>query len=87
MDCVSQFHQTLEAAFGPLNWSPVPDGKIHRFSSPGEGAGSPHNWYWLSRRGHEGCFASVRAAAALGSAGAGSIPERAAVAASRKVVR
>lgn len=59
MDRISQFHQTLEAAFGPLNWRPVPDSKVHRFSVPGEGAGSPHNWYWLSRSGHKGCFGGL----------------------------
>lgn len=56
MDCVSQFHQTLEAAFGPLDWRPIADGMIHRFRAH---AGTRHNWYWLSHDGHEGCFGGL----------------------------
>ena len=59
MDCIGQFHQSLEAAFGPLNWRPVPDGKVHRFRANGGNAGSPCNWYWLSRDGDEGCFGGL----------------------------
>jgi len=46
-DPVIQFNDSLQATFGPLNWTPIPDGQIHRFHVPGDRAGSCNGWYVL----------------------------------------
>lgn len=44
-DPVILFRSELEAAFGPLDLMPKPDGCIHRFHVPGDRAGSHNGWY------------------------------------------
>src|SRR5690606_9592172 len=41
------FREALQAAFGPLDWLPIPDGAIHRFHIPGDRTGSRNGWYIL----------------------------------------
>lgn len=60
MDCVNQFHHALQAAFGPLDWAPIPDGMIHRFRVPGDKSSPPKGWYWLSESARKGCFGSPK---------------------------
>lgn len=45
---VAQFHNSLENAFGPLNWSPKADGEIHRFHILGDRPGTSNGWYVLN---------------------------------------
>lgn len=59
MDCIGQFRQALEGAFGPLDWLPIPDGMIHRFRVPGDKPGTLNGWYLL--------FADGIASGAFGS--------------------
>lgn len=59
MDCVSQFHEALQAAFGALGWLPIADGNIHRFHVPGDKAGTQNGWYALFADGIAlGCYGS-----------------------------
>lgn len=46
-DPVLQFRGELAESFGPLDWLPIPNGKIHRFHVPGDRAGSRNGWYVL----------------------------------------
>jgi putative DNA primase/helicase len=41
------FREALQAAFGPLDWLPIPDGAIHRFHVPGDRTASRNGWYIL----------------------------------------
>lgn len=41
------FREALQAAYGPLDWLPAPDGSIHRFHVPGDKSGSLNGWYVL----------------------------------------
>jgi putative DNA primase/helicase len=62
MDCVIQFRDALQAAYGPLDWLPIPDGDIHRFHVPGDKQGSLNGWYVLHADGiASGCFGSWKA--------------------------
>lgn len=62
MDCVSQFRQALEGAFGPFDWLPIPDGMIHRFRVPGDKPGTLNGWYLLFADGiASGVFGSWKA--------------------------
>lgn len=62
MDCVSQFRHALQAAFGPLDWAPIPDGMIHRFRVPGDKPGTLNGWYLLFADGiASGVFGSWKA--------------------------
>ncbi len=62
MDCVIQFRDALQAAFGPLDLLPIPDGAIHRFHAPGDKQGSLNGWYLLFLDGiASGCFGSWKA--------------------------
>jgi putative DNA primase/helicase len=47
MDCVIQFRDALQAAYGPLDLIPVPSGDIHRFHVPGDKQGTLNGWYLL----------------------------------------
>jgi putative DNA primase/helicase len=47
MDCVNQYHDALQAVFGPLDWLPIPDSTIHRFRVPGDKPGTLAGWYVL----------------------------------------
>lgn len=47
MECVTQFRQALEGAFGPLDWLPIPDSMIHRFRVPSDKPGTLNGWYLL----------------------------------------
>ena len=65
MDCVTQFRDALQAAFGPLDWLPEPDGIIRRFHVPGDKPGSLNGWYLLFADGiASGCFGSWKDAGA-----------------------
>ena len=46
-DPVIQFRGELVASFGPLDWLPIPNGKINRFYVPGDRAGTRNGWYVL----------------------------------------
>ena len=46
-DPVIQFHAELVAAFGPLDWLPIPDGQIHRFRVPKDKPSNLNGWYIL----------------------------------------
>ena len=62
MDCVIQFRDALQGAFGPLDWLPEPDGAIRRFHVPGDKHGSVNGWYLLFADGiASGCFGSWKA--------------------------
>ncbi|GAB7527785.1 hypothetical protein PS3A_01900 [Pseudomonas sp. 3A(2025)] len=41
------FRETLQSAFGPLDWVPLGDGEIHRFHVPGDKPGRLNGWYVL----------------------------------------
>lgn len=61
-DPVLLFRSELEAAFGPLDWLPIPDGQIHRFHVPGDRSGSRNGWYVLYLDGiASGAFGSWKA--------------------------
>lgn len=61
-DPVLLFRSELEAAFGPLDWLPIPDGQIHRFHVPGDRTGSRNGWYCLHLDGiASGAFGSWKA--------------------------
>jgi putative DNA primase/helicase len=47
VDCVSQYRDTLQAHYGPLDWLPIADGTIHRFRVPGDKPGTLNGWYLL----------------------------------------
>ncbi|WP_150754109.1 toprim domain-containing protein [Pseudomonas fluorescens] len=46
-DPVIQFRSELAESFGPLDWLPIPNGKIHRFHVPGDRVGTRNGWYVL----------------------------------------
>lgn len=46
-DATILFRDVLQAAYGPLDWLPVPDGTIHRFRVPDDKPGSLNGWYVL----------------------------------------
>ncbi|MEA1605039.1 toprim domain-containing protein [Pseudomonas spirodelae] len=59
MDCVIQFHEVLQDAFGALDWPPIADGNIYRFHVPGDKAGTLNGWYVLFADGiASGCYGS-----------------------------
>ena len=61
-DAVILFRDALQAAFGLVDWLPVPDGRIHRFYVPGDRAGSRNGWYVLHLDGIAcGAFGSWKA--------------------------
>lgn len=61
-DHVLLFRSELEAAFGPLDWLPIPDGVLHRFHVPADRAGSRNGWYVLHLDGiASGAFGSWKA--------------------------
>ena len=65
MDCVIQFRDVLQGAFGQLDWLPEPDGGIHRFHVPGDKAGTLNGWYVLYLDGiASGAFGSWKAGSA-----------------------
>jgi len=65
MDCVIQFRDALQGAFGQLDWLPEPDGGIHRFYVPGDKAGTLNGWYVLYMDGiASGAFGSWKAGSA-----------------------
>lgn len=41
------FRNALQSKFGPLDWLPIPDGKIHRFHVPEDKPGAMNGWYVL----------------------------------------
>lgn len=47
MDCVNLLHETLQTTFGPLDWLPIADGRIHRFHVPGDKPGTLNGAYQL----------------------------------------
>lgn len=51
MDCVNLFRDALQAAYGPLDLLPIPDGAIHRFHVPGDKQGSENGAYQLHADG------------------------------------
>lgn len=63
IDCVTAFRDALQSAFGPLEFLPIPDGKINRFHVPGDRAGSENGWYILCLDGGtaSGCFGAWKA--------------------------
>lgn len=62
MDCVIQFRDALQDAFGPLDLRPIPDSNIHRFHVPGDKQGSLNGWYILFLDSIAfGCFGSWKA--------------------------
>jgi hypothetical protein len=62
MDGVIQFRDALQAAYGPLDWLPEPDGTIHHFHVAGDKQGSLNGWYLLFLDGiASGCFGSWKA--------------------------
>lgn len=44
-DAVLQFREAMQGAFGPLDWLPEADGKIHRFNVPYDPSSSKNGWY------------------------------------------
>lgn len=46
-DATILFRDALQAAYGPLDWLPDPDGAIHRFHVPSDKPGSQNGWYVL----------------------------------------
>lgn len=61
MDCVTQLRDALQAALGPLDWLPEPDGDIHRVHVPSDKQGTCNGWYLLSAGSPPaGCFGSWR---------------------------
>ena len=59
MDGLTLFRDALQAAFGPLDWLPEPDGCLHRFHVPGDRSGSLNGWYVLHLDGiASGAFGS-----------------------------
>lgn len=59
MDCVTQFRQAMEGAFGTIDWLPTADSMIHRFHVSGDKAGTLNGWYLLFADGiASGCFGS-----------------------------
>jgi putative DNA primase/helicase len=46
-DAAVLFRDALQAAYGPLDWIPEPDGEIHRFRVPEDKPGSLNGWYVL----------------------------------------
>lgn len=61
-DPVTLFRDALQDAFGPLDWLPIPDGKIQRFHVPGDRTGSRNGWYILFLDGiASGAFGSWKA--------------------------
>ncbi|MFU2330202.1 hypothetical protein [Pseudomonas sp. NFX98] len=56
------FLDVLQAAYGPLDCVPVPDGKPHHFHVPGDEPGSLSGWYLLFVDPvAKGCFGSLKA--------------------------
>ena len=56
------FLAALQAVYGPLDFQPVPDGKIHRFHVAGDKPGSLNGWYLLFADPiATGCFGSPKA--------------------------
>jgi putative DNA primase/helicase len=47
MDFVILFRDDMQSVFGPLDWLPIPDGKIHRFHVPGDTSGTHNGAYAL----------------------------------------
>ncbi|WP_223570603.1 toprim domain-containing protein [Pseudomonas sp. BF-R-26] len=47
MDFVILFRDDMQSVFGPLDWLPIPDGKIHRFHVPGDTSGTHNGAYQL----------------------------------------
>ncbi len=47
MDNEIAFRDDMQAAYGPLDLLPIPDGSIHRFHVPGDKAGTFNGWYIL----------------------------------------
>ncbi|MBU2013219.1 MAG: toprim domain-containing protein [Gammaproteobacteria bacterium] len=61
-DAVLLFRDVMAAAFGPLDFLPIPDGQIHRFQVPGDRAGSRNGAYALYLDGiASGWFGSWKA--------------------------
>lgn len=59
MDTAIAFRDALQAAYGPLDWLPIPDGAIHRFYAPNGKPGTCNAWYLLTTEGRPaGCFGS-----------------------------
>lgn len=44
-DPVMLFRFELQAVFGPLGWTPIPDGDFHRFHVSGDRPGTRNGWY------------------------------------------
>jgi len=47
MDTAIAFRDDMQAAYGPLDLLPIPDGSIHRFHVPGDKRGTFNGWYIL----------------------------------------
>ncbi|HCH78483.1 toprim domain-containing protein [Stutzerimonas kunmingensis] len=61
-DAVMLFRDKLAAAYGAMDWLPIPDGQIHRFHVPGDKVGTHNGWYVLFGDGIvSGCFGSWKA--------------------------
>lgn len=59
------FRDALQAAFGPLDWLPIPDGTIHRFRVPNDKTGTLNGWYVLYLDGiASGAFGSWKTGSA-----------------------
>lgn len=51
MDPIRAFLDVMQAAFGPLAFLPIADGRIHRFHAPGDRPGSKNGAYQLFPEG------------------------------------
>ena len=64
-DAIILFHDALQAAYGQLDWLPVPDGAIHRFRVPEDKPGTLNGWYVLYLDGiASGAFGSWKSGSA-----------------------
>lgn len=64
-DAIVLFRDALQAAYGPLDWLPVPDGAIHRFRVPEDKPGTLNGWYVLYLDGiASGAFGSWKSGSA-----------------------
>lgn len=64
-DAIILFHDALQAAYGQLDWLPLPDGAIHRFRVPEDKPGTLNGWYVLYLDGiASGAFGSWKSGSA-----------------------
>jgi len=64
-DAIILFRDALQAAYGQLDWLPLPDGAIHRFRVPEDKPGTLNGWYVLYLDGiASGAFGSWKSGSA-----------------------